>query len=256
MSAPPNGADHPPSPPAGTPPPGIALLDPALRDAFRRLAAGLDGIDLDAYRAADRDPLDPIVDAGNPQAAVGFFGRDPGRTEVQSGETFTGAAGRLLRRTVHRHLHGDDVPADAQALHAVGPLFFWASTVPYKPVGNRAWPLRTKARFKPAVADLLTRHWHGRRLVTLGREAFLWFGIGESAAVRGRLDAFWRSPDRFDADRHLAVELADRDGRPHRFELHPLPHPSPLNRVWSGRFAGLLAARLAVLGVGGDGAAG
>ena len=35
-----------------------------------------------------------------------------------------------------------------------------------------------------------------------------------------------------------------------RIALHPLPHPSPLNAAWYGRFPGLLAARLRALDAG------
>ena len=54
------------------------------------------------------------------------------------------------------------------------------------------------------------------------------------------------------ADPSIAVTLDDGRGRTRRIALHPLPHPSPLNATWYGRFPGLLAARLRALD---DGAA-
>ena len=66
----------------------------------------------------------------------------------------------------------------------VGDDLFWINTVPYKPVGNKAWSMAVKRRFQPLVAALLTRQWDGDRVITLGREAFLWFGIGQSREVR------------------------------------------------------------------------
>ena len=84
-------------------------------------------------------------------------------------------------------------------------------------------------------------------LITLGREAFLWFGIGQSKAERARIEAFWQRPDRFESA--IAVTLAAPEGPARTFDIHPLPHPSPLNATWYKRFPGLLAQRLEQLDV-------
>ena len=54
------------------------------------------GIDLDAYKRANRDPLEPLIGGGALEAAIGFFGRDPGRDEVTYMEPLIGAAGQLV----------------------------------------------------------------------------------------------------------------------------------------------------------------
>lgn len=213
---------------------------------FRTLAATTEGIDLAAYQAAGTDPLEPVIGLGAPDARVGFFGRDPGREEVRWGEPFIGAGGRLVRRALHQQLHGLPLP-DFEASRAVGRDFFWANTVPYKPVGNKAWSTRVKQRFHAPMCGVLLQLWQGRDIITLGREAFLWFGIGQPRVVRDALDAFWASEQRFgDA---FELTLGDPSGVARSLRLHPLPHPSPLNATWYGRFPGLLTQRLQQLDV-------
>jgi uracil-DNA glycosylase len=106
--------------------------------------------------------------------------------------------------------------------------------------------MATKRRFHPLMRGLLAEAWRGRTLVTLGREAFLWFGIGQPKDVRERLDDFWADPDRFTGTLRVPVE---HGGAVHVFTLCPLPHPSPLNQTWFQRFPGLLDARLEALDV-------
>jgi uracil-DNA glycosylase len=219
----------------------------ALMKAFRELAAVTDGIDTEVYARFGKDPLEAIVGRGPVIARVGFFGRDPGRDEVQHGEPFIGAGGQLVRRALYRRLHGGKALPDFAASREIGRDFFWANTVPYKPVGNKAWSTRVKQRFQPAMARLLIEQWQGQELITLGREAFLWFGLLQPAEVRERLDAFWASEDRF--SQSIITPLSAGDGPVRSFRLHPLPHPSPLNATWYGRFPGLLDARLEQLGV-------
>lgn len=216
-------------------------LDKAEREAFRALAAETEGIDVTVYEAFDKDPLEPILGLGRADAPIAFFGRDPGREEVRHGEPFIGGGGQLVRRGLYRHLHGKDMP-DFEAGRAVGEAFFWINTVPYKPVGNRAWSMAVKRRFHRHMRRLLIDHWHGRSIVTLGREAFLWFGIEQAREVRRRLEAFWAREDRFTA--YVDVELATEQGAARMFRLYPLPHPSPRNRIWFERFPVLLETRL------------
>lgn len=222
------------------------LPTPEQRAAFRALAATTEGIDAECYARCGRDPLEPLVAHGDPRARLGFFGRDPGRDEVRHGEPFIGAGGQLVRRALHERLHGAPLP-DFEASRAIGRHFFWANTVPYKPVGNKAWSTKVKKRFRPLMLQVLADDWQGEALITLGREAFLWFGLDEDRARCARLEAFWAREDRF--ERAIEAELRG-SRRTRRVLLHPLPHPSPLNATWYGRFPGLLRARLAALGVG------
>lgn len=216
-------------------------LNTRQHQAFRELAEDTAGIDVETYARYDKDPLEPIIGLGRADARVGFFGRDPGRDEVRYGEPFIGAGGQLVRKTLYRHLHGEEMP-DFDASRVVGRPFFWINTVPYKPAGNKAWSMRVKRRFHPLMTALLLTQWQGRALITLGREAFLWFGIGQSKAERARIEAFWQRPDRFESA--IAVTLAAPGCPARTFDIHPLPHPSPLNATWYKRFPGLLAQRL------------
>jgi len=88
-------------------------------------------------------------------------------------------------------------------------------------------------------------HWHGTQLITLGREAFLWFGIDQPKEERARLEAFWKSEDRFDSS--IEVTLETEEGTRKTLTLYPLPHPSPLNQTWYTRFPGLLESRVKML---------
>ncbi|MES1930806.1 uracil-DNA glycosylase [Salinisphaera dokdonensis CL-ES53] len=214
------------------------------RQTFRALAAETDGIDLETYARFEKDPLEPIIGLGRPNARIGFFGRDPGRDEVKHGEPFIGAGGQLVRKTVYRHLHGEEMP-DFDASRRLGESFFWINTVPYKPLGNKAWSMKVKRRFHPLMNALLVEQWQGRSLITLGREAFLWFGIGQTKDERARIEAFWNSPDRFETS--IEVTLSAPDGAARGFDIHPLPHPSPLNATWYKRFPDLLRQRLTQL---------
>jgi uracil-DNA glycosylase len=224
------------------------MLKPEELRAFRELAATTDGIDVEVYQRFDKDVLDPIIGLGPRDARIGFFGRDPGRDEVQHGEPFIGAGGQLLRRALYRRLHDGQPLPDLQASREIGRGFFWANTVPYKPLGNKAWSTRVKQRFQPLMASVLAERWRGSELITLGREAFLWFGLLQAREVRERLESFWLREDRFSAS--IAVTIAAPSGAAREIRLHPLPHPSPLNATWYKRFPTLLDARLEQLGVG------
>ncbi|MBN6103615.1 uracil-DNA glycosylase family protein [Xanthomonas sp. CFBP 8703] len=222
-------------------------LDPDLRTQFRALAAQTDGIDTKVYADYAKDPLEPIIGLGRRNARLCVFGRDPGRTEVEYGEPFVGSGGQLVRKALYRHLHGGEAMPDFAASLAVGRDVFWINTVPYKPLGNKAWSMQVKRRFHPLMRRLLIEQWRGRDIVTLGREAFLWFGIDQPRDVRAQLDAFWADPSRFNA--HIDIGLRTETGAARRFTLHPLPHPSPLNQTWFKRFPALLEARLRQLSV-------
>ncbi|MDR6676914.1 uracil-DNA glycosylase family protein [Pseudomonas oryzihabitans] len=216
-------------------------LSSAEREAFRQLAADLPGVDLPVYEQFAKDPLDPIIGLGDPDAPLGFFGRDPGRDEVKYGEPFIGSGGQIARKVLYQHLHGQP-PADFEATRSLSQQFFWANTVPYKPLGNKAWSERVKKTFHPLMRHLLVEHWHGTQLITFGREAFLWFGIGQPKEERARLEAFWKREDRFEGS--IEVTLETEEGNRKTLMLYPLPHPSPLNQTWYTRFPGLLESRI------------
>jgi uracil-DNA glycosylase len=219
-------------------------MPPRLRRAeFRALAEQTEGIDVEVYQRFGKDPLEPIIGLGDANAPLAFFGRDPGREEVRYGEPFVGSGGRIARHTLYRHLHGEDTD-DFDALRELSRTFFWINTVPYKPKGNKAWSMAVKKRFHPLMRSLLVSSWHGRDIVTFGREAFLWFGIDQPAAQRRQLEACWADEDRF--SQHVDAQL-EVDGQRRDFRLYPLPHPSPLNQTWFKRFPALLEARLQAL---------
>ncbi|KAA0020457.1 uracil-DNA glycosylase [Salinicola corii] len=216
-----------------------------IEHAMRREAAELERLDREVYRQYDRDPLAPIVGLGPRQARLAVFGRDPGKREVEMGLPFVGAGGQKVREALYRHRHGRPMP-DFDASLEVGEDLYWINTVPYKPLGNKAWPMAVKRRFQPLIAALLTQQWSGEHVITLGREAFHWFGIGQSREIRDGLEAFWSREDRFTAT--CVTELTLSTGESRRFTLAPLPHPSPLNQRWFKRFPELLDRRLSALG--------
>lgn len=215
--------------------------------AFRELARDLDRIDVDVYRQYDADPLEPVIGGGEPTLALGVFGRDPGRHEIEHREPFVGAGGQKVRKCLYRAAHGAEMPDFAASL-AIGRRVFWANTVPYKPIGNKAWSMRAKRAFAPVVADLLVHGWQGRDLLCLGRVAFDWFGLADKA-TKQRLKDHWEREDRFESSIEVTVVAPDGSSRP--LNLHPLPHPSPLNATWAPHFERLTLAALQRVGWGG-----
>lgn len=197
-------------------------------------------IDVEVYEAAERDPTVPLVmGSGSLAARIGFLGRDPGRHEVVHGEPFIGAGGRLLRDVLHERLHGGPAP-DVEAARVAGQDLFWCNTVPYKPVGNKAWSMKVKRRFSPFIAELLVDHWQGDQLITLGNVALDWFRL-EAPQEKARLAEFGARSDRYEES--LTVTLRGKS-----ITLYPLPHPSPLNAQWYKKVPELLQARLDALG--------
>lgn len=213
--------------------------------AFRALAATLQGVDLPVYTEAGRDPLDPIFGNGDPASRLAIFGRDPGRHEVLLGEPFIGVGGQKIRAGLHRAWHGVELP-DLAASIEIGRRVFWANTVPYKPVGNVVWPRKVRAAFAPLVRDLLVHGWHGEHVLALGNEAIAWFADAPEEQARVRLHL--ARPDRYETS--FDVVLTALDGARRRVQVHPLPHPSPLNATWAPHIARLLGARLEALGWG------
>src|SRR5262245_52342607 len=95
----------------------------------------------------------------------------------------------------------------------------------------------------PSSKDCWPINWKGRHLITLGTEAFQWFepyADPAEFAARGKTEA------RFESSFRCRLPLDNADPR-HKKEISifPLPHPSPLNQRWYGRFPDMLAERLA-----------
>ena len=217
--------------------------------ARQEAARGDMGIDLGAYERVGRDPLEPLIGGGSLDAPIGFFGRDPGRDEITYMEPLIGAAGQLVRAGVHRAIYGT-APADFEASRTVAEHVFFSNTVPYKPLGNKAWSMAVKRRFRDVIASYLVDHWKGRDLITLGNVAFDWFGIDRPREERARLKSFFAAEARYETSLEVVVS-SPLSGQQRVLLLHPLPHPSPLNATWYKRFPSLLKRRLDTLGVSG-----
>jgi uracil-DNA glycosylase len=198
-------------------------------------------VDREVYEKAGRDPMVPIAYAGSFDARICSFGRDPGRDEVRHAQPQIGAAGRLVRSGVLDAV-GETAPSGDRYLEAALRHVFLANTVPYKPVGNKAYPDRVKERFRPGTARLLGCYWRGDVVITLGTEAFNWFA---PYCEPGAAAEFWKRDDKYEAELPCVLR-ADCDGKPIEkpLTLCPLPHPSPLNQRWVALFPDLLACRL------------
>lgn len=220
-------------------------MDADLKASLREQARLLENVDRAVYDEYGKDPMEPVFGLGGADARIAFFGRDPGRTEIEYGLPFIGAGGQKVRAALYEYLYDQPMPGVEASIEAGRP-FFWANTVPYKPVGNKAWSMKTKKAFQPLVASLLLRHWRGRDVITLGREAFLWFGINQPREARTALEDFWKRENRFESSCEVILSA---NGRQRSLLLHPLPHPSPLNATWFKHFPGLLKKRLRQLEV-------
>ena len=219
-------------------------LAPLLGRIQLEAARGDMAIDREVYRSAGREPTEPVLlGSGSLSARLGVFGRDPGRTEVELGEPFIGKGGQLVRAGLSRACGGSS-ELDLDASLAVGTRVFWGNTVPYKPVGNKAWSVAVKRRFVAPIRELLVEHWEGSELLTLGNMAFDWFRLA-APELKAELRAFWERDDRYEASLEIALS-----GK--RIRLHPLPHPSPLNARWYPLFPALLDARLRALSWSGE----
>ena len=200
-------------------------------------------LDREVYLAAGRDPKVPLLFAGSLAAPVCFFARDLGKDEVALGEPLIGGAGRRVRRAVHRFLSGAEPPEGDKFLRQALGHILLTNTVPYKPIGNKAYPTSVRERFRPHIGAFLTCCWAGEHVITLGTEAFSWFA---RYAEPGRFESFWKQENRYEAAIECEI-TAECSGRPRsrRLTIAPLPHPSPLNRAYLEKFPILLAGRLA-----------
>jgi uracil-DNA glycosylase len=225
---------------------GSSEYERLVEQAREVAAEGEMTIDRDVYASYGQDPLAPLLGGGSVAASVGVFGRDPGRHEIQWMEPLIGAGGQLVRAGVHRALHGC-APPDFEASRTVSTSVFFSNTVPYKPVGNKAWGMKVKRRFQPIIASYLVDHWVGHDLITLGNVAFQWFALDKTREEAAPLRAFWERETRYEES--VTVGLRSPVTGAHKdLRLHPLPHPSPLNARWFSAFPALLDQRLDALG--------
>jgi uracil-DNA glycosylase len=221
---------------------------PELIAAVRREADAADfPIDEPVYRRAGRDPKDPILFAGSFEAPVCFVGRDLGKDEVAAGQPLIGAAGRLVRIGILSAWGDGEIaasrPAKELPLQDALEHALLTNTVPYKPPGNKAYAESVRRRFRPFLEKMLSQHWKGRHVITLGTEAFQWF---EPYADPVEFGSDGKTEARFESAFRCRLPLDDGDQRQGKeITVFPLPHPSPLNQRWYGEFPEMLAERLA-----------
>jgi uracil-DNA glycosylase len=197
-------------------------------------------IDAGVYQAQGLDVYEPILCAGSLTSRLCFFARDLGKDEVKARQPLYGAAGKLVRTGVYRAILGKD-PQDNDALQEVLQHVFLTNTVPYKPVGNKAYAPKVRERFRPFLERLLLCHWQGSWIIPLGNEALEWF-IGYDPQVAGLA----KDADRFTKTLTIGLETKNESGeiRRRQMVLAPLPHPSPLNQKYYAAFPDMLQARL------------
>lgn len=199
-------------------------------------------IDKPVYTTAKRDPLTPILFAGTLQSSLCFFARDLGKDEVAAGQPLYGAAGKLVRGGLHSFLFGKTA-GDTPALQQAADQVLLTNTVPYKPIGNKAFSSKIKQRFRPFLELLLVNFWKGNWIITLGTEALDWFA--PYAVDRGQFEAFASKEERFRTTIEVTL-TAQWQGSSNKksVTLAPLPHPSPLNQKYYEFFPQMLAERL------------
>lgn len=196
-------------------------------------------IDQPVYQACGADPAEPVLFAGSLTSELCFFARDLGKDEVKAREPLIGAAGKLVRRGVYRAIYGKD--ADDAALAEVLSQLLLTNTVPYKPLGNKAYPAGVRERFRPFLERLLVCNWQGDWIIPLGSEALEWFAP-YGAQVAGLIG----DQERFAKSVQITLHATDANGqkRTRTVTLAPLPHPSPLNQKYYALFPQLLQSRL------------
>lgn len=203
-------------------------------------------IDTLIYNEAQKDPLEPILYAGNLASQLCFFGRDLGRDEVYAGQPLIGAAGRMVREGFFQAWQGRK-SHNRQELLSVCDRILLTNTVPYKPPGNKAYSGEVKDRFRPFIEKLLVFYWQGDCIITLGTEAFKWFiPYGKPKEV----DNFYLDKERYTKKLVVTLTAIDEEGlkQQKKVTLLPLPHPSPLNQRYYALFPSLLQKRLTEFG--------
>ncbi|WP_013325194.1 uracil-DNA glycosylase family protein [Gloeothece verrucosa] len=199
-------------------------------------------IDTGVYKAAGKEPTQPILYFGNLKSQICFFGRDLGRDEVYAAQPLIGAAGTLVRQGFYEAIYKKK-PKTKKDLETVGDRAILTNTVPYKPPGNKAYSIEVKERFRPFIERLLVLHWEGNQIITLGTEAFKWYA---PYGAKGEINKFFLREDRYEAKLKVTLAATDEQKMTHKREvtLLPLPHPSPLNQKYYELFPQLLQERL------------
>jgi uracil-DNA glycosylase len=209
-----------------------ARVDEALA-ALRTFGSGLAGRDLEAYHAAGLAPDEPVFGLGPSDAAFAVLGRDPGRDELRHRTGFIGASGRKLRDPLAARWLGVDRPTLADRLR-VGERVFWLNTVPFKPIGNKAWPEAVRAACTPWVRAVLLHGCDAVNVLAFGQQAVQWFGEDATAHL-AQGEGAWGRP--FE---HVLTDAT----RTRRVQVWAMPHPSPLNVRWARAFPDLYQAVL------------
>lgn len=214
-----------------------------LLEAIHQEAKGTPfSIDEPVYEKAKRDPFEPILFAGNLESPLCFMGRDLGREEVAAAEPLCGPAGRLVRKGIYEAIYGK-VPQTKNEIHEAASFVLLTNTVPYKPIGNKAYEAKVKMRFRPFLEKFLIDHWKGRILCPLGTEALEWFA---PYAHDSAFALFCKAEERFTQSYEMVLTTTNEKGESQEkpIILAPLPHPSPLNQKYYALFPGMLASRL------------
>ena len=181
-------------------------------------------------------------------APLCIVGRDLGKDEVRPGQPLIGAAGRLVRAGIIRareqgepsgmNVRTTDPDLEGALKHAI-----LTNTVPFKPIGNKAYPDAIRERFRPFLERLLVNHWTGAEYHHTGHASLR---VVHALTAR-KLNSEPPEAARRDL-RRLSLELCVLTTtilpRSKIVMVYPLPHPSPLNRRWFSRFPSMLAARL------------
>ena len=217
------------------------LLDGIYNEARREEFS----IDKEVYESCKRDPLKPILYAGTLKSQICFLGRDLGRDEVKNAQPLYGSAGKLIRQGLHIALFGNEAVNSKELQNAADKVLL-TNLVPYKPVGNKAYPVKVKKRFRPFIETLLICHWSGNLIIPLGNESLKWFRhySKEDIAV------FMKDPDRFEKTQKIILS-SKIDGKVYQktVTVAPLPHPSPLNQKYYQKFPQMLQNRLEQIGL-------
>ncbi len=196
-------------------------------------------IDEAIYSTAKKDPLMPILYAGNLQSPVCFFARDLGKDEVIAGQPLFGAAGRMVRNGLHQFFYNQIGQTSDDLQKAISNVLL-TNTVPYKPIGNKAFSNKIKTRFRPFMEIFLVEFWKGDSIIPLGAEALDWFAPYSKDSAK--FENFCTSEQRF--IQTFDLEIATSDHKSKSVLLAPLPHPSPLNQKYYSMFPQMLQQRL------------
>jgi uracil-DNA glycosylase len=197
-------------------------------------------VDAEVYKACGMDANEPVLFYGDLKSPLCFFARDLGKDEVKAKQPLYGAAGTLVRKGVYEMLF-DKAGSGAQELQKAADRVLLTNTVPYKPVGNKAYTASVKKRFRPFLEHLLVNHWQGTHIISLGTEAFEWFTPYTSKSA---VEAFFARADRYSSELPIILTCAITKTQKNVL-LAPLPHPSPLNQQYYEKFPEMLKTRLA-----------